>query len=60
MGDAICGGVVSESTFFSDPELYMMAYYMKEDKFVEYKKLKEEKKNEEATKLFDKYDISAI
>ena len=56
----ICGGVISKSLFDSDSMAYMMASYMEDDKFVEYKKLKEAKKNEEATKLFDKYAISAI
>ena len=37
----ICGGVVSESKFLSNPELYMMAFVMPDDKYekyIEYKK----------------------
>lgn len=60
---SMCGGVVSESTFYSDPMLYMMAHYMEDDKFEIYKRLKsstDKKDQQKATKWFKKYAISAI
>lgn len=42
-GGAMCGGVVSKSRFDSNPWAYMMAYYMEDDKFEIYKKLKSSK-----------------
>ena len=59
-GGSICGGVVSKSLFDSNPWAYMMAYYMEDKKFAEYKKLKIDGKDKEATKLFEKYARSAI
>ena len=59
-GGSICGGIVSKTLFDSDPWAYMMAYYMADDKFEEYKKLKEARKDKEATKMFDEYARSAI
>lgn len=59
-GGAMCGGVVSKSLFDSDPMAYMMAFYMDDDKFTEYKKLIESGRDKEATKLFDRYAMSAI
>ena len=40
-GGSMCGGVISESRFNSDPMGNMMAYYMEDDKFEIYKKLKQ-------------------
>lgn len=57
---AICGGVISDSLFNTDPMAYMMCYTMPDDKFYEYKKLRESGKEKEATKLFEKYAYSAI
>ena len=57
---AMCGGVVSKSLFDSDPWAYIMAWYMEDDRFAEYKALKKAGKDEEATKIFDKYARSAI
>jgi hypothetical protein len=34
---AICGGVISETLFFSYPDLYMMAMIMPDDRFEQYK-----------------------
>ena len=59
-GGSICGGVVSQRTFDSDPWAYMMAYYMKDEHFVEYKAAKESGDDKKAAKLFDKYACSAI
>jgi len=59
-GGPMCGGVVSKSLFDSDPWFYMMAYYMEDDKFVEYKTLKKAGKDKEATAIFEKYAKSAI
>ena len=59
-GGSMCGGVVSRSMFDSDPWAYMMAHYMEDDKFDEYRKLKKDGKNKEATKLFELYARSAI
>ena len=57
---AICGGVVNKSLFDSDPLAYMMAWYMEDDKFAEYRVLKKTGKDKEATKMFNKYARSAI
>lgn len=54
---SMCGGVVSRSTFDSNPLTYMMAYYMDDDKFKEYKNEKDRKKQKI---LFEKYTHSAI
>ena len=62
-GSALCGGIVSKSMFDSDPWAYMMAYYMEDDKFETYKKLKSSanKKDEKSAKeWFRKYAKSAI
>ena len=62
-GGAMCGGVVSKSLFDSDPWAYMMAYYMDDDKFEVYKKLKESKgtaDQKSAHDWFKKYARSAI
>ena len=57
---SMCGGVMSKTAFFEDVEAHMMAYYMEDDKFEEYKKLKTEDKSKEASKLFDKHARSFI
>lgn len=54
---AICGGVVSQSKFDSDPWVYMMAYYMADDKFKKYVAEKDPKKKRI---MFDKYARSVI
>lgn len=56
----MCGGVISKSMFDSDPWAYMMAYYMDDERFEEYKKLKEAGKHKEATMLFEEHARSAI
>lgn len=53
----VCGGVISKSTFDSDPWAYMMCYYMPDDKFADYVDSSDDK---ERKKLFDKYARSAI
>jgi len=62
-GGSMCGGVVSQSMFDSDPWAYMMAYYMEDDKFEVYKKLKAstgKADQKSATEWFKKYAKSAI
>lgn len=62
-GGSMCGGVVSKSMFDSDPWAYMMAYYMEDDKFEVYKKLKAstgKADQKSATEWFKKYAKSAI
>jgi hypothetical protein len=54
---SMCGGVISQSTFDSNPWAYMMAYVMPDDKFELYKNEKDEKKS---NKLFDKFAKSMI
>lgn len=59
----ICGGVVSQSIFDSDPWAYMMCYYMVDDRFKEYQELKAIKQpwaEKEANRFFKKHAISAI
>ena len=53
----LCGGVVSKSMFDSDPMAYMMAFYMEDKKFEEYKK---EKNQEKRKKIFNEFAKSAI
>jgi len=60
---AMCGGVVSKSRFDADPWGLMMAYYMEDDKFEIYKKLKSDSTKagqKKAKEWFDKYARSAI
>lgn len=59
-GGAMCGGVISQSLFDSDPWAYMMAYSLPDLQFEKYKALKNAGKDKEATKLFEKYAISHI
>ena len=56
-GGAICGGVVSHSTFHSDPWAYMMAYVMSDENFEIYKTLTNKKM---AHDFFKKYARSMI
>lgn len=56
-GGGMCGGVVSENTFNSDPMAYMMAYYMKDEDFDVYKNIKGEK---DRRQFFKKNAHSAI
>lgn len=51
---AMCGGVISQSTFNSNPWAYMMAYIMPDDKFELYKIEKDENKRKELFKRFSK------
>ena len=57
---AMCGGVISESLFNSNPGAYMMSYYMADDKFKKYVELKKSGKDKEATRFFNKHAYSAI
>lgn len=59
-GGAICGGVINQSLFDSDPWAYMMAWILPDKQFEKYKKLKEANKDKEAEKVFEKYAWSAI
>lgn len=59
-GGSMCGGVVSKSVFYSDVDAYMMAFYMEDAKFAEYKALKEAGKDKEATAIFNKHAKSFI
>ena len=54
---AMCGGVISDSLFYSDPEAYLMCYSMPDDKFEEYKNETDEKKKK---LLFKEYAYSHI
>lgn len=57
---AVCGGVVKQSEFEKDPWGYMMAYIMPDDKFEQYKSLKEAGDRKAASKFFDEHARSAI
>ena len=62
-GGSMCGGIVSKSTFDSEQMAYLMAYYMDDDKFEIYKKLKsstEKADQKSAKEWFEKYARSAI
>lgn len=54
---AICGGVISQSKFDSDPWAYMMAWVMPDDKYKKYINEKDRKKQQ---KIFEKYARSVI
>lgn len=57
---AMCGGVINETLFKSDPMAYMMAWVMKDDDFAEYEELINNDKKEEAKKLFKEKAWSVI
>jgi hypothetical protein len=63
-GGSLCGGVMSKTEFFKgDIWGNMMAYYMEDDKFEIYKKLKSSKgiaDQKSAKEWFDKYAMSFI
>lgn len=59
----MCGGVMSETDWHKDPWANMMSYYMEDDKFEIYKKLKASKgiaDKKSARDWFRRYAISAI
>lgn len=57
---AMCGGVINQTLFDSDPMAYMMAYIMPDDKFELYLKAKNDRDDKAATKLFNEFAWSAI
>lgn len=63
---SICGGIIKESEFnriAKNPQsLYsiMMAFVMPDKQYKKYYKLKDDGKDKEATKLFEKYAWSII
>jgi hypothetical protein len=59
-GGAMCGGVINETMFNSNPMAYMMSYIMPDKEFKEYVKLKNEGEDKSAKELFDKTAWSAI
>lgn len=59
----VCGGVIAESLFNSDPWAYLMCYYLPDARFTEYKTLRENPQKwaqREADRFFKKYAKSAI
>ena len=54
---AICGGVISESKYLSNPWAYMMAWRLPDDKYAKYIAEKDEKKKR---RIFEKYARSSI
>ena len=52
---SICGGVVSESLFNSNPWAYMMGYSLPDKQFKKYVAYKKAGKDKEATKIFERY-----
>ena len=56
-GGVICGGVISESLFNSDPWSYMMSFYMPDEKYNEYITIKDSKLQH---KFFEEHARSAI
>ncbi len=64
MSEAICGGVISMSmhnkNMKKDVWADTMAFVMPDKQYAEFIKLKKEKKEKEAKKLFDRYAISQI
>ena len=56
-GGSLCGGVISKSTFDSNPMAYMMGYYMEDKDFEEYQKITDKK---ESYTFFEEHARSAI
>ena len=56
-GGAMCGGVTSESTFYSNPDAYMMAFIMTDENFEVYRNIKGEK---DRRQFFKKHAYSHI
>lgn len=61
-GSSVCGGVISKSTFLSDPWAYMMAWVMEDKDFEAYKKLVDAgwQKEKERSKFFKQHAVSMI
>ena len=57
IGGSICGGVISESKFQSNPWAYMMNYVMPDKWYKKYVATKDKKARE---RLFNKYARSII
>ena len=60
MCDAICGGLIKESLFFSNPGAYMMNPYMKDSDYEIYQELKKTEQHNLARVFFDEHVRSAI
>lgn len=60
MSGAICGGIISYSTFCKDPMAYMMSFIMPDKQYKKYIVLKEKGREKDAKKLFYKYARSSI
>ena len=59
-GGSICGGVISQSKFDSNPWAYMMMMYMPDKQFKKYVELIKDGKDKEAAKFSEKHARSAI
>lgn len=57
---AMCGGVVNQTLFESDPMAYMMAYILPDDKFSAYMLAKKTGNDKLAKQIFDNHAWSAI
>ena len=57
MSSAICGGVISQTKFASDPWAYMMCFVMPDDKYKEWQDSNDDKFKKE---LLNKYARSVI
>lgn len=64
MSGAICGGVISQSQLKigmkKDVYFGMMAFVMPDKQFKKYVVFKKQRKDKDASKLFDKYAVSQI
>lgn len=60
LGGAICGGVIRQSLFDSNPWAYMMSYVMADDKFELYKQAQIRGDKKLAKKLFHEHAKSMI
>ena len=56
----MCGGVINETLFESDPWAYMMAYILPDDKFTAYQAAKNLGDDKRAKQIFDEHAWSAI
>lgn len=59
-GDAICGGIISKTEFFKNMDANMMATYLPDKKYKEYRKLIKEFKEQEANIIVEKFGMQAV
>jgi len=59
-GDAICGGIISQSKFNENIAANMMCTFLPDEKYDEYIKLIRKFKDKEANAIVDEFGMQAI